>query len=275
MKLDFVAKQKNTITVSGSIAGTMAGLTDIHTVKTSFVWAAPILPSAYATVTLNIYELERVDTIDLSYTGELNTILIERSIDGFTWETLSTAFAPSDTTLEIDYTSDDFRDFKMIRMTIDAPDSFVLTDWKVNREIVYENTHLISHNIFNLYSPKEIDKFPVYPDFHKQILRMLEGNNNLDLKLFDATIFTATTISSGVVSDALTLTPVNVPLISDTLYIWDFDDTTSGSANNIIVSQNPTLAQTHTYNNTGLFVPRLLIQTRTYMIEVATSFTKA
>lgn len=284
MILDFVSDQKNSITVSGSLGGSSPGLETVHTAKTTLIWASP--DTSFSWIKINIYELESIDNIKLTYTGSLSSMIIERSIDGFNWEILSDTFVPADTTLDIDYTSQTRRDFKFIRMKINSPSTFVLTSWAVfNNDKTYNNERLISQNLWNYWSPLEIENSTalsvstsnrnIFPDMHKQIFRMLEGNNDLDLRVFDSSIYTNSSITGIADGDILTFTPNNIPVLTDTLYIWDFDDTTSGSLNNIITTENPLTSQVHTYNNSGYFITRLIIQTKTYMLEFTSAYVRS
>ena len=284
MILNFITDQKNSISLSGSLGGTSAGLEIVHTAKSTLMWASP--NTSYSWIKLNVYDIEVIDNIKLTYTGNLATMLIERSIDNFNWETLSAAFLPDETILDIDYTSQTRRDFKFIRITINAPITFVLTSLSIlTNDKTYKNERLISHNLWNYWSPLEIENSTalnistsnrnIFPELQQQIFRMLEGNNDLDLRKFDSTIYTNSNITGDESpSGTLTLTPNNIPVITDALYIWDFDDTTSGSTTNIITTENPITTQVHTYNNAGFFVPRLIIHAKTYMLEFTTSFTK-
>ncbi len=319
MLIDYVKYQKHHFTVSSEGTGTLADpdnpgkdvLQEVHTVKDvssmgGSLWGAPAGSSQW--IKLNLYEHSTVSKIILDFQGSYDSLVIETSVDNWNWIILKDEPDESNTLLieqtgyfEKTYTE---KEFVYLRLTVNNPtsdptDPFILNGFEVYGELTFQNEHLISHNIYSFYSEIERDDFPLYPELTENMMKMMEGREKLNLKLFDSSIFAncvitklvqsiETPTSSGNYEDTLTLS-ANVPVIAGCHYVWDFDDVVAeddyeydASNPNIIVTTDPIIPQEHILkhidvtNNpkTGIFVPRLLVRYNTWELEFTTYHNK-
>lgn len=274
MDLDFIKDKKNHITVSGFENGTISGISDIHTVKDPITWVAS--DGTFAWIKLNVYELDFLTDINFTWAGSYTDFTIEKSIDNINWETINVAFSETLNIVELEYSN---IEFIFIRITITDPLGFSLTQFEIWGDNEVNIQDFISHNYHRFYSSKIIETKSFFPEIQKEIMRMWEGNNDLNLKLFDETLFTNSNISATPTGDVIIFTP-NIPTITDATYIWDFDeylleaDIDYDTNNpNIIVEIIPSI-QTYTYKKVGLHIPRLILRTPTFSLEFTESFIK-
>lgn len=288
MQLDFVKYKKHHITVSGEGTETVPTLQDIHVVKTATdrhvtydsLWGA--VDGSFAWIKFNFYELSLVERLTFDYSGSFTDITIEKSIDNINWETLSPAWTPTETYLDIDY-SNNPEYFIFIRMIINDPSNFILNDLEIFCEVEIDIDYILSHNYLALYGEKERNNYPLFPELNKVTYQMMEGYNNINKKLFDPIIFATSGITPSINGNIVTLTPNNIPLITDNIYIWDFDEViTEGDGdydvtnqNLVVTTTNTSLAQTYTYKKNGLHIPRLMIKNPDWTIEFTESFTRS
>jgi len=221
--INFIKHKKNTIRYSSIVSGT-ANLDLVHTTKEEFSWRP--LDGGVQWIVLNVYERELLDRIVIDWIGTLSSLKIERSIDGFNWDILSDTFVPTKYHLDIDYTMDRNTEFIFLRLTVTNPNQFEIESLEVWGKYSMENKDFISHNYLRWYDENFIEKHPLYPDLIKEYLRMKENNNEIDLRIFDDTLFSDINITtSGTLSVGNKISfSINIPAISNVEYVWDFGD---------------------------------------------------
>lgn len=116
------------------------------------------------------------------------------------------------------------KQFSFLKITFENPSGFTLNGLEIYCDVTVENTNIISHNYYNLFSEKLRDDYPLFPDLVKDQLKMLEGYEQINLKIFDESIFETSSISYIDNSGTLTFSTTDLSAMTDVKYIWDFDD---------------------------------------------------
>ena len=232
-EIDLIKKKKNSITISSSNSGTISGLTDIHTVKEDFIWYVP--DSSLEWINFNSYELLNVNRIVIKFEGITTGFLLEVSNDGFNWNTLTDTFIPDLELKEADITYTTPIEFVFLKLTITGTSGFSIYDYRIYADVIVENTHFLSHNYYTFYDIKEREEYPFLPSIFKSVLEMWADESNIDLKIFDPTLFSNSSISKSIDStgNTITLSSNNIPVLANTQYIWDFND-----SNEVIINNN-------------------------------------
>ncbi len=290
MKFDFVKYKKNIVTVSLKGSGTYSELDTLHTGKTTngTLWGAP--NGDYAWIKLNVYELEIVNEIHIQFNGSLSSMLIETSVDGLNWNVLIDSFVPETSILEL--TNFEPSEFVFLKMTVNDPVSFTLDSLEVFGDLDYDNKHIISHHYLKQFSLIVIEDEPFWPEWSKLIMQMFEGQENLDLQLFDVDLYSTSNIDVlSQIENVVTLAPHNFTIDSSVTYIWDFDDdqpqylnderTVSNPAYsvsnpNILISTDLSELPSHDYSNavSRVYIPRLIVRHSKFILEFTTYFNK-
>lgn len=224
-EIDLVAKKKNTITVSSLASGTMSGLTAVHTVKFPFSWFLDNSSSEW--INFTTYELLKVKRIVIKYNGTAATFLIEKSLDGFNWETVTDTFIPDQELKEADVTYTEPVEFIFFRVTLNTLTSnFSVYKFEIYADVIVENKTWISHNFYTLYGQRYREDNPRLPSFTKNLLEMWEAGPDIDLKIFEASQFSSATLNKVISSNGntITLSTTGIPVFNNTRYIWDFGD---------------------------------------------------
>jgi len=213
MILDYIQYQNHHITVSeDDSANSISNLQDIHSTKniTSTLWAVSGTPTM-AWLKVNLYETSDIQNINFTFTGTVDSIVIEGSIDNNTWESITTDSSPSES-LTLSYS--DMR-YMFIRIQCNSPVSFIMTDLVISGQVEFENEHFISHSIEFLYPEKFRSDYPVLPSITKSVLEMFEGQSDIDLSLFDVSAFASSSVDLSFPTDVY-LSPVAVDFTSNT-----------------------------------------------------------
>jgi len=214
MLLDYVQYKKNHITVSEfDSSNSLSGLQTIHTGKTitDTVWAVSDTPDL-AWIKLNLYETSSIEQIDFTFTGSFTDATIEGSIDNTNWETISSAFSTSDDSISLTYS--DIK-YQFVKITFTDPTTFIMTDLGIYGTVTMENEHFISHANDLLYPEKFRSDYPILPSINKSILEMLEAQSDIDLTLFDDSVFATSSVDLSYPTD-VSLSAVALEITSDT-----------------------------------------------------------
>lgn len=179
-------------------------------------------------IKFNAYTLHEVERIRFTWPmgASATSFKIETSINNFEWEILSDTFAFDADETEVDVTYPTPVEFVWIRITVNGPVGFTIDDLEIYASVTVENTEIISHNFYTLYSAREREIDPFFPEITKNLLEQWEALPDMDLKLFDSTDFANSDITLTPVSGGTDITIVgsNIPVDSDVQYIWEFDD---------------------------------------------------
>ena len=287
MNLDLLRYKKNSVTASPVDVNTSwTGLQTIHQaiditdrhLTSNGIWGA--VDGEAAWIKLNTYEVQDLQQMTISWSGSVTNMKVEISIDNFNWTEITPAFVPTNDFIDIDYSSEDGH-FIFLRLTVTDPLNFLLLDWEIFGDINYNIDYILSHNYLNMYSKKELEDTPLFPEFTKVAFQMMEGFTSINKQLFDPTIFSSSSITPTINGTLLTLTPNNIPVITDTRYIWDFDEVILEADpdyvavnKNIIIATDVTIAQTYDYKKVGIHMPRLIVDNPNWSVEFVETFTR-
>lgn len=299
MEINYIKYLKHSITTSYDGGSTYSGLKTIHTVKDtddySVLWGAPDSTGSHW-LKLNVYQLKNLTLITIPYTGTFESIDVSVSIDNQHYEYITTYEFDEDDDGEIDMTTSLFENFHFIflKLTVNKPTSFRMKDLYVYGEVDYINDKYISHNYLKFYGTSFRDNYPFLPDCAEVSLKMLEGHESIDDTLFDPSDYSSASISKVNISgDSFGLSANNFPVETDLMYyIWDFDDPQdeyldadrtivnpaySISNPNIIITTDLNDIPEHDYSNSeaGMYIPRLTIKKKKYMLEFTEYFLKS
>ncbi len=299
MEINYIKYLNHSITTSYKGSGTYNNLEAIHSWKDtnqySVLWGSPDSSDSHW-LKLNVYQLKPLSEIVINYTGTFDTIDLEVSVDNLNWQDAGTYTYNLDDDGEIDLTSSNFQYFSFIflKIIVNNPLAFKMTDLAVYGEIDYQNDKFISYNYLKFYGTSFRDNYPFLPDCAEQQLKMLEGRDDIDDTLFDPDSYVAASIVKiNESADSFGLSAINFPVETDLIYyIWDFDDPQNEYLDdertivnpaydldnpNIVITPDLNSIPEHDYTNSnvGMYIPRLTIKKKKYMLEFTEYFVKS
>lgn len=260
MEVNLIELKKLNILVSDESSPT--SLTNFYTEHQTFSWA----PSDGAShwIKINFFESIDLNALEFTWIGTIDKVKVEYSVDNFNWIELNQeAAADNDKkTWTYDYVeNENVPEISYLRITVTNTSSFAMNSLRTASNVTFNNETFISHMYSSLYSPKEVEEYPLFPSIFKNVLEMYEDKIEKDKRLFDPTDFASASVAKAVNGSEVTLIGVDIPLDA-MLYVWDF-----GEENAFEQTLNPLNQVKHTYAGAGTYYARLLCMYEHFQVE--------